>query len=216
MIAFEHVTKEYHVKGVRKRILDAASYRFADGKNIALMGPNGVGKSTMMRMIAGIEPPTSGTVRRSEKVSWPMGFSKGFNGLMTGVENVRFVARVYGCNTEQVLAQVQEFAELGPSLDLPIETYSSGMRARLAFGLSLAISFECYLVDEITAVGDQRFRKKSERALRDKIESSRVVMISHSERTIRDFCDEGALAYGGKLYHYDDLNALIADYRRFC
>ncbi|MBO9398956.1 MULTISPECIES: ABC transporter ATP-binding protein [unclassified Shimia] len=216
MIAFEHVTKDYHVKGVHKRILEDASYQFAEGKNIALMGHNGVGKSTMMRMIAGIEPPTSGAVKCTEKVSWPMGFSKGFNGLMTGVENVRFVARVYGCDTEQVLAQVQEFAELGPSLDLPIETYSSGMKARLAFGLSLAIRFECYLVDEITAVGDQRFRKKSEHALRERIEASRVVMISHSERTIREFCDEGVLAYGGKLYHYDDLNALIADYKRFC
>lgn len=216
MIAFEHVSKSYHVKGVHKRILEDASYRFADGKNIALMGHNGVGKSTMMRMIAGIEPPTSGNVTCSEKVSWPMGFSKGFNGLMTGVENVRFVARVYGCDTEEVLAKVQAFAELGPSLDLPIETYSSGMRARLAFGLSLAISFDCYLIDEITAVGDQRFRRKSEKALREKIADARVVMISHSERTIREFCDEGVLAYGGKLYHYDDLNGLIADYKRFC
>lgn len=136
MISFEHVSKSYHVKGVRKTILDNASYRFEDGKNIALMGQNGAGKSTMMRLIAGIELPSSGTVFRDEKVSWPMGFASGFNGMMTGVENVRFVSRIYGGNTEEILDQVQEFSELGKSLALPISTYSSGMKARLAFGLS--------------------------------------------------------------------------------
>ncbi len=216
MISFEHVNKVYRVKGVEKVILKDANYQFAPGKNIALMGQNGAGKSTMMRLIAGVELPTSGTVRRSEKVSWPMGFASGFNGLMTGVENVRFVSRIYGCDTEHVLGQVQEFAELGKSLDLPISTYSSGMKARLAFGLSLAISFECYLIDEITAVGDRRFKAKSEKALKDKIQNARVVMISHSEKTIRDYCDQGVLSYGAKLYHYDDMNALISDYKRFC
>ncbi len=216
MIAFENVTKIYNVKNVKKVILDDASYRFADRKNVALMGHNGAGKSTMMRMIAGIELPTSGRVRRTEKVSWPMGFARGFNGMMTGVENVRFVSRVYGCHTDTILEQVQEFAELGKSLALPIQTYSSGMKARLAFGLSLAISFECYLIDEITAVGDRRFKKKSETALKDKIKDARVVMISHSEKTIKDYCDCGVFAYGSKLYHYDDVNELLKDYRKFC
>mgnify|MGYP000269700712 CR=1 FL=1 len=216
MIEFENVSKIYNVKNVRKVILDEATFAFENGRNIALMGHNGAGKSTIMRMLAGIELPTSGVIRRNEKVSWPMGFAAGFNGLMTGVENVRFVSRIYGEDSDRILESVQEFAELGRSLDLPISTYSSGMKARLAFGLSIAVNFECYLIDEITAVGDRRFKKKSEAALKDKIRSSRVIMISHSEKTIREYCDCGLLVHGAKLYYYDDLNALMADYKRFC
>ncbi len=216
MIEFNTVTKIYTVKKVCKVILHEASFAFESGRNIAMMGHNGAGKSTIMRMMAGIELPTSGIIRRNEKVSWPMGFAAGFNGLMTGVENIRFVARIYGEDTDRVLANVQEFAELGKSLDLPIATYSSGMKARLAFGLSLSINFECYLIDEITAVGDLRFKKKSEASLKDKIRNARVIMISHSEKTIRDYCDCGVLVHGSKLYYYDGIDALIADYRRFC
>jgi capsular polysaccharide transport system ATP-binding protein len=216
MISFEAVTKIYNVKNVRKLILDEVTFVFENGRNIAIMGHNGAGKSTLMRMLAGIEPATTGQIRRDEKVSWPMGFSAGFNGSMTGIENARFVARIYGQNTERVLEQVQNFAELGASLDLPILTYSSGMKARLAFGLSLAVNFDCYLIDEITAVGDRRFRKKSEAALKGKIRDARVIMISHSEKTIRDYCDSGVLVYGSKLYFYDNLDDLIADYNKFC
>jgi capsular polysaccharide transport system ATP-binding protein len=216
MISFDEVTKIYNVKNVRKLILDDVSFVFENKRNIAIMGQNGTGKSTLMRLLAGIELPTSGRIIRDEKVSWPMGFSAGFNGTMTGVENIRFVARIYGADTEQVLAQVQDFAELDKSLALPISTYSSGMKARLAFGLSLAINFDCYLIDEITAVGDRRFKKKSQAALNEKIEDARVIMISHSEKTIRDYCDSGILVYGAKLYFYDNINTLIADYQTFC
>jgi capsular polysaccharide transport system ATP-binding protein len=216
MIEFENVSKVYNVKNVRKVILDDASFAFENGRNIALMGHNGAGKSTIMRLLAGIELPTSGIIRRNEKVSWPMGFAAGFNGLMTGVENVRFVSRIYGEDSDRILESVQEFAELGRSIGLPISTYSSGMKARLAFGLSIAVNFECYLIDEITAVGDRRFKKKSEAALKDRIRSSRVIMISHSEKTIREYCDCGLLVHGAKLYYYDDLDALMSDYKRFC
>tara|TARA_B110000908_G_C10042810_1_gene352631 strand:- start:110 stop:760 length:651 start_codon:yes stop_codon:yes gene_type:complete len=216
LISFDSVTKVYNVKNVRKLILDEVTFVFADKRNIAVMGHNGAGKSTLMRMLAGIEPATSGRIKRDEKVSWPMGFSAGFNGTMTGVENARFVARIYNEDTERLLEKVQDFAELGKSLDLPISTYSSGMKARLAFGLSLAVNFECYLIDEITAVGDRRFKMKSEAALKDKIRDARVIMISHSEKTIRDYCDSGVLVYGSKLYFYEDLDALISDYRKFC
>lgn len=216
MIRFDEVTKIYNVKNVRKLILDDVSFVFENKRNIAIMGQNGAGKSTLMRLLAGIELPTSGRISRDEKVSWPMGFSAGFNGTMTGVENIRFVARIYGEDTERVLAQVQDFAELDKSLALPISTYSSGMKARLAFGLSLAINFDCYLIDEITAVGDRRFKKKSQTALNAKIEDARVIMISHAEKTIRDYCDSGILLYEAKLYFYDDINALISDYQTFC
>ncbi len=215
MIAFDTVTKVYTVKNVRKVILDKASFLFESNRNIAIMGHNGAGKSTIMRMLSGIELPTSGVISRDEKVSWPMGFAKGFNGNMTGIENVRFVSRIYGEDPNRVLESVQEFAELGKSIDLPVTTYSSGMKARLAFGLSLAIDFESYLIDEITAVGDRRFKKKSNDALRAKIENARVIMISPSESTIREYCDSGVLVHGSKLYYYDDLEGLLADYNRF-
>lgn len=216
MIALDSVTKTYRVKDVEKRILDDVSFEFPAGENIAIMGHNGAGKSTLMRMVAGIELPTAGLIWRDEKVSWPLGFASGFNGLMTGTENVRFVARIYGEDSDQVLDHVKAFAELGKSIDLPIETYSSGMKARLAFGLSLAIDFDCYLIDEITAVGDRRFKEKSSAALNDKIKNARVLMISHAEKTIRDYCQMGVLLYGAQLYYYDSVDELIKDYRRFC
>jgi len=216
MITFDRVTKTYSIKGVKKVILDNASFDFINGKNIAIMGHNGAGKSTIMRMISGIELPTSGIITRNENVSWPMGFAAGFNGLMTGVENIRFIARIYGVPSQQVYEDVQKFAELGKSIDLPIQTYSSGMKARLAFGLSLALKFETYLIDEVTAVGDRRFRKKSQKALRDRIDGSRIIMISHSESTIRSYCDAGAFVHNSKLYFYDNIDELITDYRRFC
>lgn len=216
MIEFNSVTKIYSVKGVRKVILKDASFVFESHRNVALMGRNGAGKSTIMRMIAGIELPSSGSIRRDERVSWPMGFRSGFNGKMTGVENVRFIARIYGEETARVLSEVEDFSELGESIDLPISTYSSGMKARLAFGLSLAMDFDCYLIDEITAVGDRRFKMKSRARLRDRIADARVVMISHSERAIRKYCDCGVLVHDSKLYFYDALDELFHDYRRFC
>lgn len=216
MIRFDSVTKRYMVKNVHKCILDNASFTFPENKNIAIMGKNGAGKSTVMRMVSGIELPTSGVITRNEKISWPMGLSAGFNGLMTGVENVRFVARIYGVPSDGVLSDVESFSELGKSLDLPISTYSSGMKARLAFGLSLSLDFDTYLIDEITAVGDRRFKKKSNKALKDRIKNARVIMISHSENTIREYCDSGVLIYNSKLYFYDCINLLLEDYRRFC
>lgn len=216
MISFERVSKVYNINNIRKVILDDASFVFPSGKNIAVMGQNGAGKSTITRMISGIELPTSGLIRRDERVSWPLGFSAGFNGLMTGLENIRFVARIYGVESDEVLEKVQSFAELGKSLALPISTYSSGMKARLAFGLSLAIDFDTFLIDEITAVGDRRFKKKSNAALKDRIENARVIMISHSENTIREYCDSGVLVYNSKMYYYDNIEKLISDYRRYC
>jgi len=216
MIALDNVKKTYRIKDVEKVILDDVSFAFPPNENIAIMGHNGAGKSTLMRMIAGIELPTAGLIRRDEKVSWPLGFASGFNGLMTGTENVRFVARIYGEDSDRVLDAVKNFSELGRSIDLPIETYSSGMKARLAFGLSLAIDFDCYLIDEITAVGDRRFKTKSAKALNKKIENARVLMISHAEKTIREYCDHGVLLYGSQLYYYDAIDALIKDYKRFC
>src|SRR6056297_1750031 len=177
MLAFDRVSKFYRSKGVKKTILSEFSFEFPTDRNVGIMGKNGAGKSTMMRLMAGIEPPDLGHVYRTTRVSWPLGFAGGFNGSMTGIENIRFVSRIYGQDTEEVIEYVTAFAELGPSLRLPIKTYSSGMKARLAFGLSMAVDFDVYLIDEITAVGDEDLKKKSKAVFQDKLARSQIIMI---------------------------------------
>lgn len=176
MIELIGVSKSYKLKGVRKSILQDVSFNFPRDRNVAILGANGIGKSTLLRLIAGTEQPDSGRISKSISVSWPLGFSGGFNGSMTGLENIRFVARIYGEDTEAVIDYVREFSELGSSISLPIRTYSSGMKARLAFGLSMAIKFECYLVDEITAVGDPQFKRKSRDVFSSKLLNSQIIM----------------------------------------
>ena len=214
MLVFDKVTKFYRTKGVKKTILSEFSFEFPTDRNVGIMGKNGAGKSTMMRLMAGIEPPDLGHVYRTTRVSWPLGFSGGFNGSMTGIENIRFVSRIYGQDTEKVIAFVTEFAELGPSLRLPIKTYSSGMKARLAFGLSMAIDFDVYLIDEITAVGDEDFKKKSQAVFQDKLAKSQIIMISHSAGTIKQYCDCGLLLEGNQIRYFDDVNDLLTAYKK--
>jgi capsular polysaccharide transport system ATP-binding protein len=213
MLAFDRVSKSYKLRGVKKVILDDLSFVFPERRNLAIMGKNGAGKSTMMRLLAGSEPPDTGQVFRSLRVSWPLGFAGGFNGSMTGLENIRFVSRIYGQDTSRVIEYVTEFAELGPSLRLPIKTYSSGMKARLAFGLSMAIDFQVYLIDEITAVGDENFKNKSQAVFKEKLESSQIIMISHSAATIKDYCNCGLLLDNGGVTYFSDVDDLIEAYK---
>lgn len=213
MLAFDNVSKFYRVNGVKKTILTDFSFRFPADRNVGIMGKNGVGKSTLMRLMAGIEPPDYGYVYRTSRVSWPLGFSGGFNGSMTGVENIRFVSRIYGQDPARVISYVTEFAELGPSLRLPIKTYSSGMKARLAFGLSMAIDFDVYLIDEITAVGDEDFKKKSKAVFQDKLARSQIIMISHSPSTIAQYCDCGLLLEGDQISFFDRVDDLLVAYK---
>lgn len=212
MLVFSRVSKFYRVQGVKKTILSDFSFAFPPDRNVGIMGKNGAGKSTMMRLMAGIEPPDYGHVYRSSQVSWPLGFSGGFNGSMTGIENIRFVSRIYGQDTEQVISYVSDFSELGPSLRLPIKTYSSGMKARLAFGLSMAIDFDVYLIDEITAVGDKDFKKKSKSVFQDKLKKSQIIMISHSPSIIQQYCDCGLLLEGDKIRFFDQTDDLLGAY----
>ncbi len=212
MLVFDKVSKFYRTKGIRKTILTDFSFAFPTDRNVGIMGRNGTGKSTMMRLMAGIEPPDYGHVYRTTRVSWPLGFSGGFNGSMTGIENIRFVSRIYGQDTEKVMSYVTEFAELGPSLRLPIKTYSSGMKARLAFGLSMAIDFDVYLIDEITAVGDEDFKKKSKAVFQEKLAKSQIIMISHSPGTIKQYCDCGLLLERDRIRFFDEVNDLLAAY----
>lgn len=206
------VCKSYRLKGVRKTLFENLTYSIPRGRNLAVMGHNGAGKSTLMRLIAGAEPPDSGQILRHARVSWPLGFGGGFSSNLTGIENIRFVSRVYGQDTEYVIDYVQEFSELGPSLKLPIRTYSSGMKARLAFGMSMAIDFEVYLIDEITAVGDESFKKKSQEVFREKLVESQIVMISHSPTTIRSYCDCGLLVTRDGITYHDDVGDLLQAY----
>lgn len=211
MISFTDVRKQYPVRDGVKTILHDLSVRLPR-RNIAILGENGAGKSTLLRLISGSEQPDVGEIRRHVRVSFPLGFAGSFNGSLTGNENARFVARIYGEDTDRVIDFVQEFSQLGEHLGMPVRTYSSGMRARLAFGVSLAIDFECYLVDEITAVGDSRFQKRSKAAFKEKLERANIIMVSHSNNTLRDYCDMGAVLHEGRLTLYDDLKDAISQH----
>ncbi|WP_409587007.1 ABC transporter ATP-binding protein [Vibrio rotiferianus] len=193
-------------------MLKPCSTTFPKGRNIGLLGINGAGKSTLLRIIAGAEAPTSGKIKRNVKMSWPLGFSGGFNGSMTGAENLRFVSRIYGADIKQVTEFVRDFSELGDYLDMPIRSYSSGMKARLAFGLSMAIDFDCYLVDEITSVGDSQFQAKCRDAFKARGEKSSLIMVSHSMSTLKEHCDMGLVLSSGELRFFEDINHAIDNY----
>ncbi|MGA1829598.1 ABC transporter ATP-binding protein [Rhizobium wenxiniae] len=210
MIRLERATKEVRMKGVRKMILDDVSVTFPRGKSIGLLGRNGAGKSTLLQIIAGTLELDRGRVIRQGKISWPLGFQGSFQGNLSGEQNVRFVARIYGVDTDELVAYVAEFAELGQFYHAPVRTYSSGMKARLAFGVSMGINFDYYLVDEITAVGDTNFKRKSQQTFKEKLSNSDVIMVSHSTGTLRDYCQTGIVLENGQMTYYDDINEAIA------
>jgi capsular polysaccharide transport system ATP-binding protein len=214
MIKLDRVFKFYKTGGITKIVLDHVSILFEAGCSYGLMGVNGAGKSTTMRLIAGTELPNSGRVRRTTRVSWPLGFATGFHPHMTGRENVKFVARVYGADLRKVLNFVDDFAEIGDYIDVPIRTYSSGMMARLSFGLSMAIEFECYLVDEITAVGDARFGARCKEAFDARRKNADVIMVSHSMQTVKDYCDKGGVIVDGQIVMFPNVDGAIAAYNR--
>lgn len=215
MISFINVQKRYPLPGGSYKVVIEKLNMTFPKRNIGLIGANGAGKSTLLRMISGAELPDIGHIRRHVGVSFPLGFAGSFNGSLSGIENTRFVARIYGKDTEEVIEFVEEFAELGQHFYAPVRTYSSGMRARLSFGVSLAIDFQCYLVDEITAVGDQRFKVKSKEAFQKKLETANMVMVSHSPATLKDYCDMGIVLRDGKLIVFDDLDEAIKDHEAY-
>jgi len=214
LIQLDNVFKFYNASGHTKIVLDHVSATFETGRSYGLLGVNGAGKSTTLRLIAGSELPNSGKIRRSVRVSWPLGFAGGFHPLMTGRENVKFVARAYGEDPRRVLAFVEDFAEIGDYIDAPVKTYSSGMMARLAFGLSMAIEFECYLIDEITAVGDARFQARCRDAFESRRTTADLIVVSHAMGTIKDYCDHGAVLVDGQLMMFDNVDRAIEAYNR--
>ena len=212
MIELHNVSKQYPLPSGSKPVLLPTSFVFPQGHSIGVLGKNGAGKSTLLRMIAGSEPLTTGRIVRRGRLSWPLGFSGGFNGALTGEENLRFVCRIYAQPIAKVQAFVAEFSELGAYLRMPIRTYSSGMKARLAFALSMAIDFDCYLIDEITGVGDRAFQQKCEQAFDDRRDRASVIMVSHSFVTLKRYCNQGVVLHEGRLRQFDDINDAIDHY----
>lgn len=214
MIEFRNVSKRYKLKDSTKTILDNISFKFPEKKNIGVLGVNGAGKSTLLRLIAGTEFPDSGKIIRSGKYSWPLGFTGSFHGSLTGIENLRFACRIYNADIKEVTEYVKDFSELGKFIDEPIQTYSSGMRSRLAFALSMAIDFDVYLVDEIMGVGDRGFQDKCKKAFRAKREDSSIIMVSHSMDTIRDYSEVAILLTGEHLEIHENVNEAIELYKK--
>ncbi|WGJ16056.1 ABC transporter ATP-binding protein [Methylocapsa sp. D3K7] len=214
MIQLSNVFKFYKTQQHIKVVLDHVSTVFESGWSYGLLGVNGAGKSTTMRLLAGTELPNSGKVRRSVRVSWPLGFAGGFHPQMTGRDNLHFVARIYGQNVRKVSDFVEDFSELGDYLDAPVKTYSSGMMARLAFGLSMAIEFDCYLIDEVTAVGDARFQRRCQEAFTHRRKNADLIVVSHSIETIKSYCDRGGVLVDGRLIMFASVDQAIEMYNR--
>ncbi|AOI56702.1 ABC transporter ATP-binding protein [Burkholderia diffusa] len=215
MIIIEDVHKRYLTEhGAGKWVLQGINMTIPPKRNIALIGVNGAGKSTLLRIIGNVDYPTKGRVERRCRVSWPVG-GGGLEGTLTGRQNTKFVCRVYGREDElkDRLSFIQDFTELGDSFDEPVQTYSSGMRSRLQFALSIAFDFDVYISDEVTAAGDARFRKKAADAFKSKVDRASVIMVSHDEGTLKQFCQSGIWINGGKAYWFDELDEALRAYK---
>lgn len=215
MIRLEQVSKSYLTLRGRKQVLRNLDLEIPSGLNVGLIGRNGAGKSTLMRLLSAVDLPDSGKIITKGTLSWPVGLSGGMQTTLSGRENVKFVCRIHGLRGAQMrekLKYVQEFAQLGEYFDQPVSTYSSGMRARLAFGTSMAFDFDYYLIDEILAVGDATFKQKSRRVFAERLQRSKVILVSHNMGLIRKMCDAVVLLEGGKATLYEDKEQGIAAY----
>lgn len=213
MIEIQALTKYYYLRGAKTLVADNINVTFPSKKTIALLGRNGAGKSSLLRMIAGTMMPTRGEIKISGSMSWPVGFAGSFHGDLSGAQNTCFIARVYGVDTSELCEYVQDFAELGQHFYLPVRSYSSGMRSRLAFGISMGIQFDTYLVDEVTSVGDAAFRKKSRDVFVERMRTCGAVVVSHDLNLIESICDHVAVLENGKLEYFEDVAKGIALHR---
>jgi capsular polysaccharide transport system ATP-binding protein len=212
MIEVSNLTKSFTYQGKKATIFKDLNFKIHTGESIAILGANGAGKSTLLRILGGIDLPDSGTIRTDSTISWPVGLVGGFQGSLTGRENVTFVSRIYSekKRVPEKVRYVEEFAELGVYFDRPFKTYSSGMRSRVTFGLSMAFDFDVYLIDEVTAAGDQRFREKSKRLLMERKKVSDFLMVDHNLWGLKLHCDRAFILEGGKIEEYDDLDEAVA------
>ncbi|MCA0401996.1 MAG: ABC transporter ATP-binding protein [Proteobacteria bacterium] len=213
MVEFRDVLKFYQSSHATKLILDHVTFQFERGMNYGILGVNGAGKSTLMRMVAGTEMPNAGAIRRHCRISWPLGFTGSLHPEMSGRENVSFVARIYGMDRREVLDFVRSFSEIGGYIDAQVKTYSSGMLQRLAFGLSIAINFDCFLIDEVIAVGDARFQERCRREFDRRRAETDIIMISHDMLTIKEYCDKCVVLENGRLNLFEDVSEAIEFYR---
>lgn len=217
MIALRNVTKYYQTKHEKKYVLNNVTFTIPSGVNVGILGRNGAGKSTLLRMLGGIDFPNSGSIYSPHSFSWPMGLAGGFQGSMTGRQNVQFVCRIYGKSEyeiHQAIESVKAFSELGEYFDMPIKTYSSGMKSRLSFGLSLFFDFDYLIIDETLSVGDKNFQEKSKKALRKKIEECHVILVSHSMPVLKEICDVGIVVHNGQMYYHDKIDDAISTYNK--
>ncbi len=209
MIRFENLTKSYMVRGERQIVIDNLDLTLPTGKSLALLGRNGAGKSTLLQIISGTLRPDRGRVVHRGSMSWPVGFGGSFHRDLTGAQNVRFIARIYGVDTDELEAFVEDFAEIGKHFHMPVRSYSSGMRSRLTFGASMGIHFDTYLIDEVTAVGDAAFRAKSRIVFKERMKTSSAIMVSHEMTQMREYCDAGIVLSNGRLQYFDDIDEAI-------
>lgn len=213
MIKLENITKIYDTRQGKKTVLDNINLTISRGEKIGVLGRNGAGKSTLIRLISGAELPTCGNVSRGITISWPLAFGGAFQGSLSGLDNVRFICRIYNAPIEPAIAFVEDFSELGSYLNEPVKKYSSGMRARLAFAISMAVEFDCFLIDEIVAVGDSRFHEKCHVELFEKRKDRAMIIVSHSADYIREHCEHAAVLVAGKLHSFDQVEDAFSFYK---
>ena len=214
MISLQNISKRYATRGGSREILKSVTIKIQAGEKIGILGRNGAGKSTLIRLISGAELPTTGQIHRGMSISWPLAFGGGFQGSLTGFDNVRFICRIYNKEISSAMDFVQDFSELGSFLREPVKHYSSGMRARLAFAISMAIEFDCFLIDEIVAVGDDSFQEKCRVELFERRKDRAIILVSHNPLLIRQYCQRVALLADGALSVFENIDEAFEVYHR--
>ena len=213
MINLVNIEKVYDTRQGPKTVLNKINLTIKKGEKVGILGRNGAGKSTLIRLISGAELPTHGHIHRGISISWPLAFGGAFQGSLSGLDNVRFICRVYNAPINSAIEFVEEFSELGSYLKEPVKKYSSGMRARLAFAISMAVEFECFLIDEIVAVGDSRFHEKCHTELFEKRKDRAMIIVSHNADYIREHCEHAAVLVAGKLHSFDQVEDAFSFYK---
>lgn len=212
MITLTGIHKSYSTRSGLHTVLDRLDMTIRPGEKVGILGRNGAGKSTLIRILSGAERPTSGHIRREMSLSWPLAFGGAFQGSLTGLDNLKFICRVYGVDYREKIDYVQDFAELGKYFREQVKSYSSGMRSRLAFAISMAVEFDCFLIDEVISVGDARFHAKCQTELFEKRKDRAMVLVSHEVHNIREHCNAALVLHGGTLHRFSDIESAYTFY----
>ena len=216
MIEIDGVSKVYNTRLGPRKVLDNVNLRLERGRNVGIVGRNGAGKSTLIRLLSGAEHPTSGRIRRSMKVSWPLAFGGAFQNNLTGLDNLKFVCRIYGVDHQPLIPFVEEFTELGVYFREPVSHYSHGMLTRLAFALSMAIEFDCFLIDEVLVVGDKRFHDRCHEELFVKRKDRSFILVSHDPKVLKLYCERACVLHQGRLHDFESVDAAYDFYNAEC